>query len=145
MHENKDVKTGTLTDQCPCDRECTPYCSCPESAECEELVTTLEQDICDAVFNERERAGKKHGFYNSSLHESYAIMLEEFEEAEEALARARELLSSAWTAVRCDDGGDFKVYCAQLTCAAIDAAGECIQLAAMADKGYRSAFEKEDI
>ena len=67
-----------------------------------------------------------------SLHEGYAILLEEFEEAEEALGLAKDRLRRLWTAVRADDlrrahalTVPIQAYSEQVACEALQSAAVC--------------------
>lgn len=98
-------------------------------------MDVIREDIVEAVQKELHEAEKNFGLFNSQ-HEKYAVMLEEFDEAEEDLKRLEAMLNSAWDMVRHDelisDMADFIYH------TAINAAVECCQLAAMARKGYKN-------
>lgn len=143
MDETKryDKSTGEVLD-CPCGRECTEDCSCSQAEECEKMPAgTLLDDMRAAMRRERDRAAFRFGRFNHSAHESYALVQEEYEEAEAALKKCKEYLKEMWKAVREDNFEAFAVYCRGLKTDALSLAEECIQLAAMADKGDDSVFQ----
>lgn len=69
-----------------------------------------------------------------SMHEGYAVMLEEVEEADEALVLVRDYLTSLWRSIRRDDTARTKMVALFLKDKAVHAAAEAIQVAAMARK-----------
>lgn len=81
------------------------------------MVDKLIESLLPIVEEEYGRAGAKFGLKNNSDHESYAVMKEEFEEAEDEICRLLKLY-----------------FCKRIKNIAILAACECIQLAAMAHK-----------
>ena len=85
------------------------------------------------INEELDRANKKHGNL-ASAHEGYAVILEEKEEAEEAMLTMRGWLADFWTAVKKDDLESALRFCAMAESSAMLAAGEIIQTAAMARK-----------
>lgn len=103
--------------------------------------TTLEMDMENAMYNERERGAARFWRYNHSTHESFSLIREELEESQEALAKVPKALKEAWEQVRTNDETAFAAYCAQMKKDALHAAGECIQLAAMAMKAEESVYE----
>lgn len=136
-----DKKTGEVL-SCPCGRECTENCSCSQAEECErEPRQTLAEDVSAVMQRERDRAAFRFGRFNHSAHESYALIQEEYEEAEDALKKCKKYLKDMWLAVREDNMEAFAVYCRGLKNDALALAAECIQLAAMADKGDDSVFQ----
>lgn len=109
----------------------------------EDKLRRLEDDMFSAMLNERERAARRFWRYNHSTHESYSLIREELEESQEALAKIPKCLKEAWEQVRCNDETAFAAYCEQMKKDALLAAGECIQLAAMAMKGAESVYDNE--
>lgn len=143
MEETKryDKRTGEVLD-CPCDRECSKDCSCSQAEECEKAPgSTLFEDVGIVIERERDRAAFKFGRFNHSAHESYALIQEEYEEAEAALKKCKEYLKDMWKAVREDNDEAFAVYCRGLKNDALALSAECVQLAAMAAKGDDSVFQ----
>lgn len=96
----------------------------------------LIQEVNQCVENERERASRKFGPINHSDHESYAIILEKFEEAMEDSISCHSALERFWELTKDKSG-----TCAEkvntlraLRQRATMAACEFIQVAAMANK-----------
>lgn len=102
---------------------------------------TLEDEVREAMENERERAAEMFWRYNHSEHESFSLIREELEESQEALSNVPKGLKEAWSTVRENDGIAFAEYCKQMQRDAIRAACECIQLAAMCQKGAESVYQ----
>lgn len=99
------------------------------------MVDKLIESLLPVVEEEYGRAGAKFGLKNNSDHESYAVMKEEFEEAEDEVCRLEGMLNTFWTCVKDNDTPDQKLYfCKRIKNIAILAACECIQVAAMAHK-----------
>ena len=90
-------------------------------------------------------ANKAHPLFHS-LHEGYAVLLEELEESEAALKKVKKGGKSLWEAVRTDDLGTAKLYCEQLKTEALKLAGEALQTAAMSEKllGFVTQAEPAD-
>lgn len=59
----------------------------------------LKKNVMSEVKRELDRANKKFPLFNGP-HEGYAVILEEAEETEEALQKARERLAALWATVR---------------------------------------------
>ena len=143
---NKEIKIDNATGEaleCPCERDCSEGCTCSASADCEQEreITLLADDMNAAMENERERGARCFWRYNHSTHESYSLIREELEESQEALAAVPKSLKEAWIQVRVNDDTAFAAYCEQMKKDALRAAGECIQLAAMAMKAAESVYE----
>ena len=98
-------------------------------------VSNLE--ILYAVEAELTSANEKHPPF-ASLHEAYAVIKEELEEAEEELVLAKRVLNYAWHSIRCDDVDmaleniDYVRECAE------QLAMEACQVAAMCIKAVQS-------
>ena len=83
---------------------------------------------------EYERAAKKFGGNFNSPHEVYAVILEEVEEAGDEFDCIRGYLAEYWDCVKNNEVGEWPLYIAK---SAIQAAAECIQIAAMAYKARK--------
>jgi len=90
---------------------------------------TLELDVINAMNGEYARACEKHGKYNNSPHESYAVILEEYEEAQEEAERFGLALGRFWGAVRSNSATGGILEAMQEL--AEKAAAEWVQVAAM--------------
>lgn len=96
----------------------------------------LIEDVSRLVEEEYGRAGAKFGLTNNSDHETYAVLLEEFQEAQDEMERIERKLSGFWECVKANDSHHLELgFLNSLQKYAIYAACECIQVAAMAKKG----------
>ena len=92
--------------------------------------TLLELD--EVVDNEFLRASKDHGTTFTSYHEGYAVLLEEFEEAQAELCGLERSVRHLWSAIKNDDM--LPLYPYEVKRYAVLAAAELVQVAAMAEK-----------
>lgn len=99
-----------------------------------ELLTEVQA----SVFMEYERAKDKFGPANNSPHESYAIILEEFEEAQNEAHVFEINLRSFWDGVKANTMT--KCQLQRMRTIAEKAAAEWIQAAAMC---YKAMIKKE--
>lgn len=92
-------------------------------------------DVQELVKEEYYRASVKFGVTNNSDHESYAILLEELEEAEVEVTDVQNQLAKFWELTKANDD-DLSKYSRllELERRAELAACELIQVAAMAQK-----------
>ena len=67
----------------------------------------------------------------ASLHEGYAVLLEEIEETKEALGNVDEAIKIFWHQVRYDEEKDANISAAVVLAQAIETACEAIQVAAV--------------
>ena len=99
------------------------------------MMDKLIEEVQECVEREYGRAGAKFGLTNHSDHESYAIMLEEFQEALEEVGDVNRQLSIFWGDTKCNAFNDKKLdICKKIENSALLAACEFIQVAAMAKK-----------
>ena len=70
----------------------------------------------------------------ASMHEGYAVLKEEVEEAKREQERAEYNLHQLWLFVRHDQPRDAKQYATKIKAQAMQLAAEAIQVAAMAEK-----------
>ena len=97
----------------------------------EELIS----EVLNCVSNEYGRASAKFGPTNNSDHESYAIMLEEFEESQDEMHHLKDEMTAFWNSIKLNSSDKVKLYeCNTMERTAILAACEMIQVAAMARK-----------
>ena len=95
----------------------------------------LIEEVAELVEREYGRAGAKFGLTNHSDHESYAIILEELQEAKAEIDSFERELSLFWSMVKADDDDPYKYSCLhQMQSVALLGACEMIQVAAMAKK-----------
>lgn len=90
---------------------------------------------------EKQDANRKFPLFHS-LHEGYAVLLEEVEEAREALNLAEGSLSMLWAHVRDNSAGRAMEFAGRIREHALDLAVEAVQVAAMAQKFIDSADKK---
>jgi hypothetical protein len=74
----------------------------------------------------------------ASAHETYAVILEEVQEAEDAIKLCKKYLSEFWDATKLNDPTALAMKCEVLRSAARSVIFEGVQVAAMADKGALS-------
>lgn len=96
----------------------------------DELYNSLEIIMKE----EYDRATKKFGCKHNSLHEAYAVMLEEKEEAADSLESVRLELDEFWMKTRNDRQETINVTAENIIGQALLGACEFIQVAAMAYK-----------
>lgn len=89
-------------------------------------------ELNEVVDNEFLRASKDHGTTFTSYHEGYAVLLEEFEEAEAELHGLERAVRHLWAAIKNDDM--LPLYPCEVKRHAVLAAAELVQVAAMAEK-----------
>ena len=96
-----------------------------------ELLKTVK----NAVNEEYLRAAEKHGATHNSRHESYSVILEEFEESKDEIVKLDRALSLFWeTTKRNSYKGTALAALAEMEKNAIEAAAELVQVAAMCRK-----------
>lgn len=95
-----------------------------------ELIKAVEA----LMHEEYERAAVKFGERFNSSHEAYAVILEEVEEAGDEFDCIRGYLAEYWDCVKNNEDGGWPDA---IETAAIQAAAECIQIAAMAYKARK--------
>lgn len=107
-------------------------------------MNVIKDEIRDAVEKELENAYLHFPMF-SSLHEGYAVILEESEESEEELHKVNEYLGLAWRQVRHDEVKLALNHISRAKEAAIRLAIEACQVAAMCEKTITSmACKAED-
>lgn len=93
----------------------------------------LIKGVKNLIEVEKNKGIVDHGEFHS-LHEAYAVALEEYQEADEELKRAAFALDVSWKEAR-NDNKDFSLEAMrQAEAYAMLAAAECIQFAAMCRK-----------
>lgn len=115
---------------CPCcgERMLSVGCEPPK-------MVKLLQGVRELVEEEYGRAGAKWGLKNNSNHESYAVLLEEVDEAREDLDIIEKTLKKFWSMIRADDSDtDMLIHINGIQAYAESLAAEAIQVAAMAKK-----------
>lgn len=107
-------------------------------------MTDLLRDVQRAEIKEHDRACKDWGPTYNSDHESYAIILEELEEAQYEMKHCASALERVWSLTKDKRGSDDeKIKSLKLVyICAIQAACEIIQVAATATKAIRTIEER---
>ena len=85
------------------------------------------------VKEELETANALHTVFHS-MHEGYAVLREEVEEAAEELERVADHVATLWNCIRNDDSVNAQSFARRIEWAAVQMAAEAIQVAAMAQK-----------
>ena len=93
-----------------------------------------ELKITEAIRLEINQAVKTYGAEYHSLHEGYAVLLEEVEETERDLDYIKNHLAMLWDAVKVDDENEVKSNARIIGLDAVELAKEACQLAAVCKK-----------
>ena len=96
----------------------------------------LMKEVRASVSVEYARAADKFGVANNSSHESYAVILEEFDEAQGQAEGFADEFKRYWAAVKCNDADTAEMLSFMQDCAE-HAAAEWIQVAAMCHKAMQ--------
>lgn len=99
-------------------------------------MDAVRKDVGSLVQKELDSANKKFPLFRSA-HEGYAVILEEFEEAESELDSVKISLGDLWTSVKANDCSSM-VFAESVNKYALNLAVEAIQVAAMAQKFMNS-------
>lgn len=99
------------------------------------MMKKLLEEVEELKEKEYSRAAAKFGLKNNSDHESYAVLLEETEEASDELAMVQKQMAIFWSKIRSDESPSDKLTIARaIEFSATQLAAEAIQVAAMAKK-----------
>ena len=102
------------------------------------MSTRIRPAIEKLAEMEKQDANRKFPLFHS-MHEGYAVLLEEVEEAREALTRTEISLSALWAHIRDNNAGRALEFAGRVREHALDLAVEAVQAAAMAQKFIDSA------
>lgn len=105
-------------------------------------MNACRQEILCAVATELTSANEKHPPF-ASLHEAYAVIKEELEEAEYELGEACDSLEGAWECIKQDNAEDALKHLGLLGIRAKRLAMEACQVVAMCDKAEQSLRGEE--
>lgn len=105
------------------------------------MSTKIRPAIEKLAEMEKQDANRKFPLFHS-MHEGYAVLLEEVEEAREALNFAEGSLSMLWAHIRDNNAGRAPEFAGRVREHALDLAVEAVQAAAMAQK-FIDSMEKE--
>lgn len=92
---------------------------------------------------EYARSSDKFGAKNNSPHESYAVILEEYDEADDIITDFKDFLDSYWSSVKINDKELQKCYLDSLKIRAEHIAAEWVQVVAMCHKAQISIENKQ--
>lgn len=106
-------------------------------------MNAVEDDVVNLIEKELESANKKFPMFRSE-HEGYAVMLEEYEEAEKEQKVVQALMKEMWDGIKNNDQKLFELDARLIYDHAKDWACEVIQTAAMAKKFQMFLEMKED-
>lgn len=98
------------------------------------FANMTETKINEAIQLEIDHAVKTYGKDYHSLHEGYAVLLEEVEETERELDYIKNHLSMIWDAVKVDNENEVKSNARIIGLDAIELAKEACQIAAVCKK-----------
>lgn len=99
-------------------------------------------EINDAVCYEYSKIVEKYGASYNSDHEAYGVLLEEIQEAEEALEKVHKALKKLWDGIRNNSALKDDVCCIQGN--AIELAQEAVQIAAVCQRYYENFYKEEN-
>ena len=96
------------------------------------MMKNLEKTIRGALKQELDYAIKDHGEKFNSTHEAYAVIKEEYEEAQIELEKAGDYLNDFWDSVKHDANGESELAlmfnaCVRTACEAIQTAAMCLK------------------
>lgn len=99
------------------------------------MMHKLLEEVKELIEREYGRASAIHGLTHTSDHQSYAVLLEEFEEAKEEVNLCQSCIEKFWELVKSDSPDYQKMNDLRLVYSkALFGACELIQVAAMAKK-----------
>ena len=106
-------------------------------------MNKLIEEVTELIEREYGRAGAKFGLTNHSDHESYAVLLEELEEAKVEVGTLERQAALFWGMTKCNDP-DAKKFrlLLQMHKNALYGACELIQVAAMAKKAALTVCDR---
>ena len=107
------------------------------------MMTKLLTDLQGVVQNEYARAGKQHGYTFNSLHEAYAVTLEEVEEASVEMQGVYNRMMALWESVKRDNDSLTKQAALDILDKSMLMAAEAVQIAAMAQKTVNTVEEMD--
>lgn len=105
-------------------------------------MNVIYNDIKAVVDKELTAANEKHPLF-ASLHEGYAVICEEADEAREECDEVERFMSMAWQQVRKDNPKLALEHISRVRDAAVRLAIEACQVAAMCDKAIMSERKKD--
>ena len=109
------------------------------------MVHRIDKHIERLVYLELKESKRIFEEYFNSPHEGYAIIAEEYEEAEHELRKVKDKLDALWDDTKEDNIDiDYVINVSKMLTNAMSLASEAIQIAAMAKKLVESVDEWGD-
>jgi hypothetical protein len=105
-------------------------------------MNVVHDDVEKLADKERITAEERFPMF-ASPHESYAVILEEYEECRDDLTYMGQGLDQMWDSVKQNENGGIRSNLSGIRDYAIECAVEAIQVAAMCDKALRSMESKK--
>jgi hypothetical protein len=107
------------------------------------MMDKLITEVKELVEKEYGRAAAKFGCTNNSDHESYAVLLEEMDEGMDDIKIVNQRIQLFWNSVKSNLSDEYKFStCRGIEQAAVLAACELIQVAAMAKKAAMTVGDR---
>lgn len=103
-------------------------------------MNAVKSQITELVSIELERAKEEHEDFHS-LHEGYAVLLEEIDESRDELQIIQADAAALWRCVKNDNALEAKLALVEIEDAAVCLAAEAIQVAAMARKAVACCLQ----
>lgn len=107
-------------------------------------MTTIVHPVNLLVSDEYDRAAKLHGAVFASPHEGYGVIAEEVQEAGDALELAEAVMRQLLIAIREEKPRAMIDLADYIRDTAVNAAAECIQVAAMCEKMTRTVRKPDE-
>ena len=103
-------------------------------------MNAVKSQLAELVSVELERAKEEHEDFHS-LHEGYAVLLEEIDESRDELQIIQADAAALWRCVKNDNALEAKLALVEIEDAAVCLAAEAIQVAAMAQKAVACCLQ----
>ena len=103
-------------------------------------MNAVKSQIAGLVSEELERAKEAHEDFHS-LHEGYAVLLEEIDESRDEIQIIQADAAALWRCVKNDNALEAKLALVEIEDAAVRLAAEAVQVAAMARKAVACCLQ----
>jgi len=101
---------------------------------------TKSEEIAPLIERELKRMDNKYPLKYNSLHEAYAVTMEEIEESCTEVLTITEISKLLWGSTKCDNKKAFLDFAEELKKASIRAIAELVQVCACCDKCKRKGM-----